>query len=282
MQRPTVSQKREDFRQLHSDGCFVIPNPWDIGSAQALSSLGFKALATTSSGLAWSMGRPDGKLSREETLAHMRMMVETNDLPINADFESGFGNTLDELEQSVKLAVETGVAGLSIEDSTGQADFPVRDIAEGVERIRVARSVIDRVAPNTMLIGRAENFFVGIQDLADTIARLQAYSDAGADCLYAPGIKSISDIKAVVIAVAPKPVNVLIGGNSELTVDALADLGVRRISVGGGLARAAWGGFMVAARGIAGSGRFDQFGDAPDGAELNKLFLGQPGVSSSN
>lgn len=282
MQRPTVAQKRDVFRELHNDGCFVIPNPWDMGSAQSLSSLGFKALATTSSGLAWSMARPDGTLTRDETLAHMRMMVEATDLPINSDFESGFGRTLEELAQSVELAVESGVAGLSIEDSTGRADSPVRDIAEGVERIRVARSVIDRLAPNTMLIGRAENFFVGIQDLADTIERLQAYSEAGADCLYAPGIKSISDIKAVVMAVAPKPVNVLIGGNSELTVDILADLGVRRISVGGGLARAAWGGFLAAARDIAGSGRFDRFGDAPSGAELNKLFLHQPGALSSN
>lgn len=272
MSHPSISQKRAAFRALHQSGCFVLPNPWDAGSASALASLGFKALATTSSGYAWSCARADGQLSRDETLAHMRYMVEASDLPINADFESGFAGTPEGVAESVRMAVETGVAGISIEDSTGDAQAPLRSLAESVERMRAARAAIDATGGEALLIGRAENFFVGRPDLDDAILRLKAYADAGADCLYAPGIKTREQISAVVAAVAPKPVNVLIGWESDLTLQDLADLGVRRVSVGGALARAAWGGFLTAARLIAEQGRFDGFAGAPSGAELNALL----------
>ena len=272
MAHPSVSRKRSAFRELHQSGCFVLPNPWDAGSAGALAALGFKALATTSSGYAWSRGRADGQLSRGETLEHLRTMAEATDLPINADFESGFAPTPQGVAESVRMAVETGVAGISIEDSTGDPQTPLRDMAEAVQRMRAARAAIDATGGDTLLIGRAENFFVGRPDLDDTIARLKAYAQAGADCLYAPGIRTREQISAVVAAVAPKPVNVLIGWPSELTLQDLADLGVRRISVGGALARAAWGGFMQAARAIAEQGRFDGFANAVAGAELNALF----------
>ena len=272
MSRPSIAQKRAAFRALHQSGCFVLPNPWDAGSASALASLGFKALATTSSGYAWSCARADGQLSRDETLAHMRYMVEASDLPINADFESGFADTPEGVAESVRMAVETGVAGISIEDSTGDAQAPLRSLAESVERMRAARAAIDATGGEALLIGRAENFFVGRPDLDDAILRLKAYADAGADCLYAPGIKTREQISAVVAAVAPKPVNVLIGWESDLTLQDLADLGVRRVSVGGALARAAWGGFLTAARLIAEQGRFDGFAGAPSGAELNALL----------
>lgn len=272
MAHPTVSEKRAAFRALHASGCFVLPNPWDAGSARALETMGFQALATTSSGHAWSRARADGQLSRAETLAHMRDMVQASSLPINADFESGFADTPEGVAESVRLAVETGVAGLSIEDSTGQAEAPLRDLQDAVARMRAARAAIDAAGGDTLLVGRAENFFVGRPDLDDAIARLKAYAEAGADCLYAPGIKTPEQIRAVVQAVAPKPVNVLIGWPSDLTVQDLAQLGARRISVGGALARAAWGGFLRAARGMAEEGRFDGFAGAAAGAELNGLF----------
>lgn len=268
----TASQKRAVFRELHRSGCFVMPNPWDAGGAKALAAMGFKALATTSSGHAWSSGQADGGLSRDDVLAHLRLMAQATDLPLNADFESGFADTLALLEESVVLAVETGVSGLSIEDSTGNAASPLMDMDEAATRIAAARSAIDRTGGDTLLVGRAENFFVGVPDLDDAIARLKAYAEAGADCLYAPGIRSREHIQAVVAAVAPKPVNVLIGWDSDLTVQELAGLGVRRISVGGALARAAWGGFLDAARTIADQGRFDGFSGAPSGNDMNGLF----------
>ena len=274
MVRRGTAQKRAAFRELHRSGCFVLPNPWDAGSASMLAGLGFKALATTSSGYAWSCARADGRLSRAETLAHLRCMVEATDLPINADFESGFADTPEGVADSVRMAVETGVAGISIEDSTGDPQAPLRGLEESVERMRAARAAIDATGGDTLLIGRAENFFVGRPDLDDAILRLQAYSDAGADCLYAPGIKTREQIGAVVAAVAPKPVNVLIGWASDLRLQDLAELGVRRVSIGGALARAAWGGFLRAARSIAEQGCFDGFADAPSGAELNALFSG--------
>ncbi|MEG4313789.1 isocitrate lyase/phosphoenolpyruvate mutase family protein [Pseudomonas sp. FIP_A4] len=270
-----VSQKRAAFRTLHQSGCFVLPNPWDAGSASVLAGLGFKALATTSSGYAWSCARADGQMPRDAVLAHMRYMAQATDLPVNADFESGYADTPEGVAESVRLAIETGVAGISIEDSTGDAQAPLRDICESVERIAAARAAIDAHGGDTLLNGRAENFFVGRADLDDAISRLQAYAAAGADCLYAPGIRTREQIAAVVAAVAPKPVNVLIGWDSELTVQDLADLGVRRISVGGALARAAWGGFLRAARTIAEQGRFDGFANAASGAELDALF-GKP------
>lgn len=272
MDRMTISQKREAFQELHRSGCFVMPNPWDTGSARALAGMGFKALATTSSGHAWSNGQADGRLHRAEVLAHMRSMVEAVDLPVNADFENGFAGTVAELEESVHLAIETGVAGFSLEDSTGDPESPLMTMKDAAARISVARSVIDKMGGDTLLVGRAENFFVGVLDLDDAVARLKAYADAGADCLYAPGLKTREQIKAVVMAVAPKPVNVLIGWDSDLTVKDLAELGVRRISVGGALARTAWGGFLQAARTISEHGRFDGFSDAASGSELNELF----------
>ncbi|MGJ7506740.1 isocitrate lyase/PEP mutase family protein [Variovorax sp. GT1P44] len=267
----TVQEKRSAFRALHTQGCFVLPNPWDVGSALMLQRLGFKALASTSSGYAWSLGLPDGGVSRDTVLAHLRTLVEATDLPVNADFESGYASDPEGVAASVRMAIETGVAGLSIEDATGNLDDPVRDVDEAVERLRAARSAIDEAGGDTLLVGRAENFLYGRTDLADTIARLQAYAEAGADCLYAPGIRTREQITAVVAAVAPKPVNLLIGSASELTLQEVAAMGVRRISVGGALARSAWGGFMRAAREIAESGRF-AFAEAARGDELNALF----------
>jgi len=268
----TIAQKRADFRTLHEQGCFVIPNPWDTGSARYLQGLGFKALATTSSGHAWSQGFADGAQSRDAVLAHLRDIVAATELPVNADFENGFASDAQGVAESVRLAVETGVAGLSIEDSTGDAAHPLFPIDVAVERLRAARKAIDAAGGDTLLVGRAENFFAGRPDLDDAIARLRAYAEAGADCLYAPGIKTREQIAAVVAAVAPKPVNLLVGGVSELTMKDIADLGVRRVSVGGALARAAWGGFDRAARALAEHGRFDGFEGAAAGADLNGFF----------
>jgi 2-methylisocitrate lyase-like PEP mutase family enzyme len=270
--RPTVSDKRRAFRQLHSAGCFAIPNPWDVGSARYLQSLGFKALATTSSGFAWSQGRPDNGVSLERVIAHLREMVSATDVPVNADFEAGFAADAAGVAHSVRLAVETGVAGLSIEDSTGEVSRPLHSLGDAVERLRAARHAIDQAGGDVVLVGRAECFLVGRPDLAETIERLRAYSAAGADCLYAPGLQTPEQITAVVAAVAPKPVNVLVGATSELTMERLAALGVRRVSVGGALARAAWGGFMQAARALADRGSFAAFANAASGRELNALF----------
>ena len=268
----SAADKRRAFHRLHESGCFVIPNPWDIGSARYLQSLGFKALATTSSGFAWSRARADNQVDRVVVLEHLRDIVAATDLPINADYESGFGRDAAGVAESVRLAVETGVAGLSIEDSTGDEATPLYPLDIAVERMRAARAAIDAAGGDTLLVGRSEGFFVGRPDLTETIARLKAYANAGADCLYAPGIRTREQIVAIVEAVAPKPVNLLIGSPSELSVDDVAALGVRRISVGGALARSAWGGFIRAAKTIAEHGRFDGFADAASGAELNKLF----------
>lgn len=270
----SVADKRRTFHQLHASGCFVLPNPWDLGSARYLQGLGFKALATTSSGFAWSRARADNHVTRDMVLAHLSEIVGATDLPINADFESGFARDAAGVTQSVRLAVATGVAGLSIEDSTGDEGAPLYAIDVAVERIRAARRAIDAAGGDTLLVGRAECFLVGRPDLTETIARLNAYANAGADCLYAPGIRTPEQIRAVVDAVAPKPVNLLIGWASDMRVDDVAALGVRRISVGGALARSAWGGFMRTAKAIAEHGRFDGFADAASGAELNALFGG--------
>ncbi|MBO9649410.1 MAG: isocitrate lyase/phosphoenolpyruvate mutase family protein [Variovorax sp.] len=267
----TIAQKRAAFRALHEQGCFILPNPWDVGSARFLQSQGFKALATTSSGHAWSQGRRDGGETREAVLAHLRQMVTATDLPVNADFENGFARDPQGVAQSVRMAIDTGVAGLSIEDSTGDPAAPLFDIDVAVARLRAARGAIDQEGGDTLLVGRAENFFAGRPDLDDAIRRLKAYAEAGADCLYAPGIRTREQIAAVVAAVAPKPVNLLVGGTSELTLTDIEALGVRRVSVGGALARAAWGGFMRATRTLA-EGRFDGFADAASGTELNDLF----------
>ena len=270
--RPSIADKRRAFQQLHEAGCFVIPNPWDVGSARFLQSLGFKALATTSSGFAWSQARPDGGITRDRVLLHLQEIVAATDLPVNADFEGGFAPDAAGVAESVRLAVETGVAGLSIEDSTGDAAKPLYELGTAVERIRAARRAIDKAGGDTLLVGRAECFLVGRPDLDETIGRLKAYAQAGADCLYAPGIRTRDQIAAVVAAVAPKPVNLLVGSTSELTMEQISALGVRRVSVGGGLARAAWGGFMRAARLIAEQGKFDGFANAASGQELNALF----------
>ncbi len=268
----TIQQRRAAFRALHESGCFVIPNPWDAGSAKMLESLGFKALATTSSGFAWSQGRADGAVPRDVVLAHLRVIVDATDLPVNADFESGYASTPQGVAESVRMAIATGVAGLSIEDSTGDANEPLRPIDISVARLRAARAAIDEARSGVMLVGRAENFIVNRPDLEDAIARLKAYSAAGADCLYAPGIRTREQISAVVAAVAPKPVNLLIGSTSEFTVKDVAALGVRRISVGGALARSAWTGFLAAAREIATHGTFLSLRTAVPFAEINGMF----------
>ena len=270
--RPSIADKRRTFREMHAAGCFVIPNPWDPGSARYLQSLGFKALATTSSGFAWSRARPDNGITRDAALAHLRDMVAATELPVNADFEGGFAADAAGVAESVRLAVGTGVAGLSIEDSTGDAAAPLHELGVAVERMRAARRAIDKAGGDTLLVGRAECFLVGRPDLLETIARLRAYADAGADCLYAPGIRTRDEIAAVVAAVAPKPVNLLVGSPSGLTMREIAGLGVRRVSVGGALARSAWGGLMRAAKLIAEEGRFDGLASAASGADLNALF----------
>lgn len=278
--QPSVAERRRTFHEMHRSGCFVIPNPWDVGSARYLQSLGFAALATTSSGFAWSRGRPDNGISRELALAHLSEIVQATALPVNADFESGFAADPAGVEQSVRLAVETGIAGLSIEDSTGTPAQPLFSLDEATARLRAARRAIDRAGGDALLVGRAECFLVGRPDLGETMHRLKAYAQAGADCLYAPGIRTREQIEAVVAAVAPKPVNVLLGWPSELTLSDLGALGVRRVSVGGALARAAWGGFMRAA-GLLAAGRFDGCSDAASGKDLDALFAGEAGPGSS-
>jgi 2-methylisocitrate lyase-like PEP mutase family enzyme len=268
----SITDKRQAFRKLHESGCFIIPNPWDVGSARYLQSLGFKALATTSSGLAWAQGRPDNGLPRERVLAHLREMVDATDVPLNADFESGFAADAAAIGESVRLAVATGVAGLSIEDSTGRADAPLFELDDAVARLRAAREAIDAGGTGTLLVGRAECFIVGRPDLAETIARLRAYANAGADCLYAPGLRTVEQIRAVVDAVHPKPVNVLMGSPGGAGLTALSQLGVRRVSLGGALSRAAWGGFMSAAQALIRQGNLDGLAPMPTHDDLDALF----------
>jgi 2-methylisocitrate lyase-like PEP mutase family enzyme len=269
-----LAQARADFRKLHEDGCFVIPNPWDVGTARYLRHCGFKALATTSSGAAYSLGLPDADwaVPRDAVLAHIRTIVEATDLPVNADFESGYAHEPEGVADNVAQCIETGVAGLSIEDATGDSARPLYDLDAAVARMRAARRAIDRSGADVMLVGRAECFLVGRPDMAETIARLRAYAAAGADCLYAPGIRTADQIAAVVAGVTPKPVNVLMSAATGLTVADLAGLGVRRISVGGALSRVAWGAFMRASRQIAEQGRFEAFADAVPFAEINGFF----------
>jgi 2-methylisocitrate lyase-like PEP mutase family enzyme len=272
--RPSTADKRKTFRALHQSGCFVIPNPWNVGSARYLQGLGFKALATTSAGHAHAQGYPDGGQTMDDVLVHYRELAAATDLPLNADFENGFADDPDAVAENVTRCIATGVAGLSIEDSTGDPAHPLFDIDVAVARLRAARAAIDEAGGEVLLVGRAENFFAGRPDLDDAIARLKAYSEAGADCLYAPGIRTREQIAAVVAAVAPKPVNLLVGSTSELTMKDIEALGVRRVSVGGAMARAAWGGFIRAARGIAEEGRFDGFAEAAPGSDLNAFFKG--------
>jgi 2-methylisocitrate lyase-like PEP mutase family enzyme len=260
-----------EFRRLHESGCFVMPNPWDIGSARVLVGLGFKAVATTSAGVAWSLGRRDNEISLELSLAHLRTIAGAVEVPVNADFEDGFAKEPIAVAANVWAAVETGIAGVSIEDSTGDHTDPLYEFKLAVERIKAARLSIDDSATGVLLTARSEGFIAGRPDLAETIRRLTAYAEAGADCLYAPGVKAMSDISAIVSAVAPKPVNVLVSTDFA-TVSQLADLGVRRISVGGALARAAWTGFLSAAKEIATHGTFSALARNIAVPELNKLF----------
>jgi 2-methylisocitrate lyase-like PEP mutase family enzyme len=238
-----VQSRRAAFRALHEKGHFLLPNPWDIGGARRLQALGFEALASTSAGIAWSLGRDDGQLERDEVLAHLRDLVAATELPVNADFEAGFADQPDEVAANVRLAVATGVAGLSIEDRTGKQLY---DLPLAVERIRASRQAIDQTGQDVLLVGRTEGFLVGRTELGATIERLVAYAKAGADVLYAPGVTDPVAIRAIVDAVAPKPVNVLLL-KPDMRVAELAALGVRRTSVGGFLARAAWAGFQEAA-----------------------------------
>jgi 2-methylisocitrate lyase-like PEP mutase family enzyme len=268
----SISERRARFRKLHESGCFVLPNAWDLGSARFLESLGFNAIASTSAGFAFSRGLPDNAVGRDAVLEHLRELVSAVDLPINADFENGFATTLEELAESVRLAVATGIAGLSIEDSTGDAAKPLFDIDDAIGRIRAARKAIDQSGGDVILVGRAECFLVGRPDINETTCRLKAYADAGADCLYAPGVQTREQVAAVVDAVAPKPVNVLISGPAGLTIPEVAELGVRRVSVGGALARVAWGGFVNAAKELAQNRTFGGFAGAAPHGELNKFF----------
>ena len=267
-----IAENRQAFRRLHDSGCFVIPNPWDVGSARYLQHLGFRALATTSLGFAFSAGYADGEVPLGLMLDHIAEIVEATDVPVNADFEGGFAHDPEGVAESVTLCVGTGVAGLSIEDYTGDKTTPLYPYDQAVARIKAARAAIDATGEDVLLTARTEGFIRGRSDMEEALQRLRAYADAGADCLYAPGIRSKDEIRTLVEAVAPKPVNLLVGWPSELGVQDFEALGVRRISVGGSLARSAWGGFMRAARQIAHGGNFGGFADAAPAADLNAFF----------
>ncbi len=269
-------ERRRVFRDLHREGCFALPNPWDVGTARYLRHLGFAAIATTSAGYAFSRGLADGGVGRDEMLAHIEELVDATDLPVSADFENGYADDPDDVAANVRLCVTTGVAGLSIEDAADRRDNSIYELPLAVERLQAARAAIGD--SGVLLVGRAEGFWVGREGIERVIERLRAYAAAGADCLYAPGLREPDHIRAVVQAVAPKPVNVLLSGPASLTggvdltmADAAA-LGVRRVSVGGALARAAWGGFIRAATELAAHGRFDGFAGAAPHAQLQKLF----------
>jgi 2-methylisocitrate lyase-like PEP mutase family enzyme len=257
-----------EFRRLHSAGCFVMPNPWDGGSARVLERLGFKALATTSAGLAWTLGRADGQITLDQTLEHLRVVAEAVEVPVNADFMDGFAVDPEQVNANVTSAADSGIAGLSIEDSTGDEAHPLHDFNLAIERVVAARQAIDDSRTGIVLTARSEGFVVGLPDLDETIRRLRGYAEAGADCLYAPRIGTMEDIASIVAAVAPKPVNVLINA-PFITVAEAAALGVRRISVGGTLARTAWAGFLRAAEEIAEDGTFSRFQQLPD---IDALF----------
>jgi 2-methylisocitrate lyase-like PEP mutase family enzyme len=271
---PTTAEKRAAFRELHRSGCFVIPNPWDVGTTRYLQRLGFKALATTSAGFAFARALADGAVPRDAMIAHIAEIVSTTTLPVNADFEGGYADSPEGVAESVKLCAATGVAGLSIEDATTDPAVPLYDFDLALARVRAARAAIDAVAPGVVFTARSEGFIRGRPDLEETIRRLRAFAGAGADCLYAPGIRTREQITAVVRAVSPKPVNFLMStAASNLSVADLADMGVRRISVGGSLARVAWNAFIRSAREIASEGRFDSFNGVVANAELNSFFI---------
>ena len=272
MTQPSAAEKCKTFRKLHETGCFVIPNPWNVGSARYLQSLGFPALATTSSGYAHAQGYADGALGSDAVLAHFRELAAATDVPLNADFEDGLADDLEGLSQNVTRCVATGVAGLSIEDSPNNSATPLYPVDVAVARVKAARAAIDRAGGDVIFTARAEGFIRGVPDLDDVIRRLRAFKDAGADCLYAPGIKTREQIEAVVRAVAPKAVNFLNSGAFGFTVEDLAGMGVRRISVGGSLARVAMHAFIRVATEIARDGKFDGFAGLISNPELNKFF----------
>jgi 2-methylisocitrate lyase-like PEP mutase family enzyme len=267
---PSIEDKRREFRRLHESGCFAIPNPWDIGTAKYLQHLGFKAIATTSAGFAFSRGLSDGAVKRDDMLAHIKELVEATDIPVNADFENGYADDPNWVAENARLCAETGVAGLSIEDVSDRKESPIYDLNLAVERIHAVREAID--TSGVLFVGRAEGFLVGRENIDQVIKRLIAYSEAGADCLYAPGFKERDHISAIVAAVAPKPVNILIGGAIGLTMRDAAELGARRVSVGGAFARAAWGGFIRSAQELIQKGSFEELASATSYAELQNLF----------
>jgi 2-methylisocitrate lyase-like PEP mutase family enzyme len=258
-----LDDRARTFHSLHASGCFVMPNPWDAGSARALEQMGFKALATTSAGFAWTLGRADSQVRLDEALEHLRVIAATVNVPVNADFEGGFAVDPEQVAANVRLAAATGIAGLSIEDSTGNELQPLHEFDLAVERIRASRQAIDESGTGIVLTARSEGFVVGRPDIDETIRRLSAYAEAGADCLYAPRIDAVEHVAAIVAAVSPKPVNLLINA-PFMTVAEAADLGVRRISVGGTLARTAWAGFLQAAKEIADTGTFSRFDQLPN------------------
>ena len=270
--RPSVADKRKTLHKLHEAGCFVIPNPWNVGSARYLQGLGFKALATTSSGHAHSEGYADGAQSLDDVLAHYRELAAATDIPLNADFENAFADDPEGVAANVTRCIATGVAGLSVEDSPNNSTTPLYDFDLSVARVKAARAAVDRAGGEVVFTARAENFIRGVNDLDDVIRRLKAYAAAGADCLYAPGIKTREQIEAVVKAVAPKPVNFLNSGAYGFTVSDLTAMGVRRISVGGSLARVAMHAFVKVAIEIAKDGKFDGFAGLISNPELNKFF----------
>jgi 2-methylisocitrate lyase-like PEP mutase family enzyme len=267
---PTIAQRRQIFRRLHESGCFAIPNPWDIGSARYLQHLGFKAIATTSAGFAFSRGLPDGSVERDDMLGHIKELVAATDIPVNADYENAYADDPGDVAESVKLCIATGVAGLSIEDAANHTGNPIYDVDLAAERIRAADEAIDD--SGVLLVGRAEGFRFGRENIDKIVLRLVAYSEAGADCLYAPSVKERDHIKAIVEAVAPKPVNLLIGGAIGLTMHDAAELGVRRVSVGGAFARAAWGGFIRAAKELIENGTFSELANATPHDALQTFF----------
>jgi 2-methylisocitrate lyase-like PEP mutase family enzyme len=272
MANPSTNDKRDTFRRLHAAGCFVIPNPWNVGTARYLQSLGFKALATTSSGYAHAQGLSDGAVNRDMVLAHARDIAAATDVPVNCDFENGYADDPAAVAENVRLCVDTGIAGLSIEDYTGNDDDPLYPFDLAVSRVRAAREAIDRAGGGVTFTARTEGFIRQRPDLDETVRRLKAFADAGADCLYAPGIRTREQIEKVVQAVAPKAVNLLIAGPIGITVKDAAAMGVRRISVGGTLARVAMHAFLNAAREIAENGTFESFGGVMTNAELNAFF----------
>ena len=270
--RPSTADKRNAFRELHKAGCFVIPNPWNVGSARYLQGLGFKALATTSAGHAHAEGYPDGGQSMDEVLAHYRELAATTDVPLNADFENGFADDPDGVAVNVAKCIATGVSGLSIEDSPQHGQFPLYEFDHALARVKAARAAIDKAGSDVVFTARTEGFIRGRPDIDETIRRLKAFADAGADCLYSPGIKTREHIEATVKAVGGKPINFLNSGAFGFTVDDLAGMGVRRISVGGSLARVAMHAFIKVATEIAKDGKFDGFTGLISNPELNKFF----------